>query len=60
MGASLLVIDKGWKLLFEEAEEFAYPEDEGGGADDDCPVGEAEGGDVEEFTSDAYDQYLAE
>lgn len=34
-----------------EAGEFAEPEDEGGGGDDEEPVGEAQGGDVEERTA---------
>ena len=60
MGASLLVIEKDWKLLLEEAEQLTDPKHERGAADDDGPVGESEGSHVEEFSADAHNQNLTE
>ena len=45
-------------LFFEEAEEFADPEHEGGCTDDDEPIIDAELCYVEELTTEGHDQHL--
>lgn len=47
-------------LAVEEAEEFADPEDQGGGGDDYQPVGELERFDVEKFSTEGDDKYLTD
>ena len=49
----------GLWLFLEQSEEFTDPEDYGGAADDDYPVDEFQGFNVEEFSTDGDNQDLS-